>query len=141
MRPPGRAARSTQRGKVLYKLLGVLAGGALLVYGVQGRSDITRVQKLGKPAVVAPITGYSEYRSRGATTYTAEFRFKTEGGLEIVRKQSFPKELIADFQAGAPVRVLYLPNDPHTFVFEKERPSWLLVALGGALALAALILA
>src|SRR5215472_3540165 len=131
--------KASQRGKVAYKILGVLAGLVFLVYGCVERSDIAKVHRLGKPAVVAPISSYTEFRNRGSTTYTAEFRFKTEAGRDVVTKHSFPKEVLEDFQSGAPVRVLYLPDDPYTFVFEKERPSWTLVIAGLALAVAALI--
>jgi hypothetical protein len=129
------------QGKILYKLLGVLAGLVFIIYGFVERSDISRVKRLGQSAVVAPISGYTAHKSRGSTTYTAEFRFKTDRGVEVVQKHSFPEELVADFKAGVPVRVTYLPNDPTTFVFEKDRPSWTLVVIGAALAIAALLLA
>jgi hypothetical protein len=130
---------TSQRGKVAYKVLGVLVGLVFLVYGCVERRDVAKVQRLGKSAVVAPISSYTEYRNRGTTTYTAEFRFKTDTGREVVLKHSFPKEVLDDFKSGAPVRVLYLPDDPYTFVFEKERPSWTLVIAGLAVAVAALI--
>lgn len=130
-----------QRGKILFKVLGVLAGLTMTGMGFSERADMNRVRKLGKPAVVDPISGYTQHRSRGSTTYTAEFRFKTENGQQIVTKHAFPEELISDFKAGTPVRVLYLPGDPSTMVFEKDSPSWLPMILGVGLALAALLFA
>ena len=44
--------------------------------------------------------------------------------------QSFPSELVADFEAQIPVKVLYDPSNPSEFVFEKETASWFLVVSG-----------
>jgi hypothetical protein len=129
------------RGKILYKLLGVLAGLVFAVYGLIESSHINRIKKLGHVAVVAPISDYSEMKSRGGSTYTATFRFATDTGKQVIKGRSFPGELIADFKAGIPVRVIYLPNDPHTFVFEKEGASWLLIGGGTAIVVLALIFA
>lgn len=133
--------RSGAQGKILIKLLGVLVGLAFVVFGFNERSSLNRIKKLGRPAIVEPIATYTEFKKSGSSTYTAEFHFKTDTGREIVQKHSFPSELIADFKSGVPVRVFYMPNDPSNFVFEKEQASWLLVIVGGVLAVAALLLA
>lgn len=132
---------SRSQGKALYKILGFLAGIMFLVAGNNERADINHVKKFGRPAIVEPIANYQKFKSLGVSTYTAEFHFKTDDGRDIIKKHSFPEELIADFNAGTPVRVLYMPNDPYTFVFEKDSPSWLPMIFGGFLAVAALILA
>jgi uncharacterized protein DUF3592 len=130
-----------QSGKILFKLLGLIAGLTLFVYGLQDRREQNRIRANGQVAVVEPITGYKEFKSKGSSTYTAEFKFKTSDGRDITQKHSFPEELIEDFKAGKPVQVVYMTQDPNTFIFEKDRPSWTLVVIGVLLALAALILA
>ncbi|MCZ8219226.1 MAG: hypothetical protein O9337_07405 [Acidovorax sp.] len=131
---------SRQQGKLLFKILGVLAGIVFIAFGMQERSELSRTLKIGKHAVVEPITQYTEFKKSGSSTYTAEFRFKTEGGQQMVVKHSFPEEVLAEFKANRPVEIAYLPNDPSSFVFVKQASSWTLVLVGGALALAALLL-
>lgn len=131
---------SRQQGKLLFKILGVLAGIVFIAFGMQERSDLSRTLKIGKHAVVEPITQYTEFKKSGSSTYTAEFRFKTESGQQMVVKHSFPEEVLAEFKANRPVEIAYLPNDPSSFVFVKQASSWTLVLVGGALALAALLL-
>ena len=58
----------------------------------------------------------------------------------MVVKHSFPEEVLAEFKANRPVEIAYMPNDPSNFVFVKQSSSWTLVLVGGALALAALLL-
>jgi len=130
---------SRSHGKVVVKLLGALAALVFIGYGLKERSEITSIQKRGKLATVEPLTTYSEFKKSGSSTYTAEFHFKTEDGREIVKKQSFPAEVLADFKAGRPVQVIYLPNDPGTFVFANEKPGWWLV-IGGAVFLVLVLL-
>ncbi len=127
-------------GKVLFKFLGALAALAFIGYALKDRSEITSIQEHGKIAVVAPIGDYSVFKRGGSSTYTAEFHFKTEDGREIVQKRSFPEEVLSDFQAGKPVEIVYLPNDPNTFVFAREKAGWGLVIGGGAFLVAALLL-
>ena len=133
--------KSRQQGKIVYKVLGVIVGLAFMGYGIQERLELASIQKNGKHATVEPIANYTEFNRRGSTTYTAEFHFKTEDGRQIVAKHSFPEEVLADFQASKPVEVVYLPNDPNTFVFAKQEPSWFLVLGGAALGIAAAIFA
>lgn len=131
---------SRQQGKLLFKILGVLAGIVFIAFGMQERSELSRTLKIGKHAVVEPITQYTEFKKSGSSTYTAEFRFKTESGQQMVVKHSFPEEVLAEFKANRPVEIAYLPDDPSSFVFVKQASSWTLVLVGGALALAALLL-
>ena len=131
---------SRQQGKLFFKILGVLAGIVFIAFGMQERSELSRTLKIGKHAVVEPITQYTEFKKSGSSTYTAEFRFKTDSGQQMVVKHSFPEEVLAEFKANRPVEIAYMPNDPSNFVFVKQSSSWTLVLVGGALALAALLL-
>ncbi len=108
---------------IVFKIAGIAIGVVLVGYGISERSSLGDAKKIGRPAIVEPIKNYTKYKS----TYTSEFTFTTEKGEKITKKQSFPSELIADFEAGTPVTVLYNPSSPSEFVFEKEKPSWFLV--------------
>ncbi|MBD9394549.1 DUF3592 domain-containing protein [Acidovorax sp. ACV01] len=132
--------RPHQRGKTLYKLLGAIVGLFLIISGFNERSALSSVQKHGKRAIVDSISQYTEFRKGGSSTYTAEFRFKTEDGRQITMKHSFPEEVLAGFKASKPVEVVYLPSDPNTFVFAHQKASWTLVSIGTAIFLAALLL-
>jgi hypothetical protein len=123
--------------RILKKVLGILVGLVFVVVGFNARSDINRIKATGKTAVVQPIDGYTKRKS----TYTAEFTFVTDSGQKITKKQSFPGELVKDFEASTPVNVVYNPANPSEFVFEKETPSWFLVVAGFGVAIAALIFA
>ncbi|MBD9392744.1 DUF3592 domain-containing protein [Acidovorax sp. ACV01] len=133
--------KALQQGKLLFKILGALAGIVFIVFGMQERSELSRTLKIGKHAVVEPITQYTEFKKSGSTTYTAEFRFKTDNGQQMVVKHSFPEEVLAEFKANRPVEIAYMPSDPSSFVFVKQQSSWTLVLIGGALFVAALLLA
>lgn len=133
--------KTFQQGKLLFKILGAIAGLVFIVFGFQERSELSRTLKHGKHAVVEPITQYTEFKKRGSSTYTAEFRFKTEDGRQMVVKHSFPEEVLAEFKAARPVEIAYMPNDPTSFVFVKQQSSWMLVGAGVALLIAALLLA
>ena len=133
--------RSLQQGKVLFKVIGVIAGIVFLVAGMQERSELSKTLKYGKHAVVEPITQYTEFKKSGSSTYTAEFHFKTDAGQQMVVKHSFPEEVLAEFKANRSVEIAYMPNDPSGFVFVKQQSSWTLLLIGGALAIAALLLA
>jgi hypothetical protein len=125
----------------IFKILGVVVGLAFVFFGFQERSSLSRMKSIGQAAIVQPIAGYTQHKSKGSTTYTAEFTFKTESGSVITRKRSFPEELIKDFESKIPVKVLYDPRNPSEFVFEKETASWFLIGIGFAIAVAALIFA
>jgi hypothetical protein len=122
---------------MLKKGVGLICGIAFVVAGVNERSDIARIKSTGKVAAVEPISGYTKRKS----TYTAEFTFVTEDGRKITKKQSFPSELVKDFEANAPVNVVYNPANPSEFVFEKQQPEWFLIVAGIGVAVAALIFA
>ena len=126
---------------IIYKVLGVIAGIVFIGAGIKERSHVSRLHSYGKVAVVDPIEGYSVRKSRGDKTYSAEFHFTAQNGVKIVKSQSFPEELVADFNAKQPVNVLYDPNNPNDFIFERERASWMMVLGGLGLAVAALLLA
>jgi hypothetical protein len=46
-----------------------------------------------------------------------------------------------EISAGTPVQIIYLPIDPSTFVFARERPGWGLIIGGFVFLLAALLFA
>jgi hypothetical protein len=133
--------RSKSDGKILFKLLGALAALVLIGFGLVDRSEIASIQKHGMLATVEPISGYTEHQQSALSTYTAEIRFKTADGRKIVQNHSFPEEVLSDLSAGRPVQVVYLPNDPSTFVFAREKASWLLVLGGAAFLVCVLIFA
>jgi hypothetical protein len=122
---------------MLKKAAGVIVGIVFVVMGFNQRSDIARIKSHGKVVAVKPIDGYTKRKS----TYTAEFTFVTEEGRTITKKQSFPSELVKDFESNTPVDVVYNPADPSEFVFEKEKPEWFLIIAGVGLAVGALIFA
>lgn len=123
--------------RIVFKVLGVIAGLTFMGAGFSERSSLAHLKSIGKPAVVDPISNYTKRKSG----YSAEFTFTTEKGEKITRNRSFPSELVADFEAGRPVSVLYDPSHPQEFVFEKETPSWYMVFGGIAFAIAALVFA
>jgi len=129
-----------QRGKVLYKILGVIVGLVFLGFGYQERSELSNVKKHGERAVVEPISGYQQFKQSGSSTYTAEFHFTTADGRPIVMKHSFPEEVLEDFQAGRPVEIFYMPTNPYEFVFARDEASWTLVGIGAGIAVVALLL-
>ena len=114
----------------LYAVLAFLIGGFCLYSGVQERMAISKLKKIGERTEVATPESYTERRKSGSSTYTAEFEFEAANGRKVKQKKSFPKELIADFENGEPVFVLYDPSDPTEFVFEKQEPEWLLILFG-----------
>lgn len=132
---------SRSNGKILFKVLGVLAALAFIIVGFKGRSEITSIQRHGKFATVEPIGQYLQFKQGSYSTYTAEFHFKTEEGRDMVQKHSFPEEVLSDFKAGRPVQIIYLPNDPSTFVFAREQPGWWLIIAGFVFLVAVLLFA
>jgi hypothetical protein len=133
--------RSNSHGRILFKLLGALAALVFIAYGFNDRAEITSIQRSGKLATVKPIENYTEFKQSAFSTYTAEFHFTTQDGRNIVQRHSFPEEALSDFKAGRPVQIVYLPNDPSTFVFASEKPGWWLIIAGFALLLTALFFA
>jgi len=132
--------RHKQRGKVLYKILGALAGLVFLGYGIQERNELANLKKHGQRSVVEPISEYQQFKQSGSSTYTAEFHFTTADGRQMAVKHSFPEEILEDFQEGRPVEIFYMANDPSTLVFARDEGSWMLVGIGAAIAVVALLL-
>lgn len=128
---PKQETGTSTRNKV-FRLLAIVAGAAMLAIGLQERAAINDVRAVGKVSVVEPIADYTRRKSKGGDTYSAEFTFKTEEGKIIRKRRPFPQVLLADFENGVPVKVLYDPASPSQFVFEKEQPDWLPMGLGAA---------
>ncbi len=126
--------------KLIFKVLGVLVGVGMMFVANQERSELTQARSIGKPAVVAPIESYAKRKAKRSSTYTAQFNFTTEKGEKVSQQKNFPEALVKDFDAGTPVRVLYDPNSPSSFVFEKDEPTWMIVGLGSMIVVLALVL-
>ncbi len=125
--------------RIAFKVLGVAVALVFLAVWWQERSSLSRLKKYGLTAYVEPITSYTKHRSHGITDYSAEFRFTTSDGHPIKRRTTFPKELLADFEAGKPVKIYYEAGSPGEFVFEKDSPSWILPAAGAVILVGALV--
>jgi hypothetical protein len=132
--------KSRQQGKLLYKIIGVVIGLAVVAYGIQERSEITSIQAHGKHEADDPITEYKEFKQSGSSTYTAEFHYKIDDGRQFSIKHSFPEEVLEEIKAGKPVEIVYMPNDPSAFVFASEKASWTFVTIGVVIAVLALLL-
>ena len=124
--------------RLLLKVLGVIAGVAVLVISYQEYSKMSRIRKAGAVAVVEPVTSYSERRKKGSTTYSATFNFKTTDGRRITQNHSFNSDVLTDLKSNTPVRVLYDPQNPNEFIFEKQTFSMWIFAVGAGLIVAAL---
>jgi hypothetical protein len=98
------------------------------------------MQLHGKRATVEPIAKYSKRGKLFYKLYLAEFRFRTENGNQIVLNRSFPESVLEELERGTPVEIMYLPSDPHTFVFASERGSWTLIVIGVIVILFSLVL-
>lgn len=127
--------------RLLFKVLGLIAGVWFIGQGVAERSSMSRLKSHGRVAIVDPIDRYEKHSRRGDTSYSATFTFKTDRGEQISKQASFPAEVITDFESRVPVKVYYDPRNPSDFVFEKQRPSWFPVGFGIFLAVAALLFA
>jgi hypothetical protein len=132
-------AKQPRTGRqVAFRVLAVVVGVAFIIFGIQERLALRHTRSGGMAAVVDPIDGYSKRRSKGLTTYSAEFTFKTATGQVVVKRRTFPEELIKDFEQRRPVKVVYDPRSPSDFVFEKESASWIPPLVGTAFIVAAL---
>jgi Protein of unknown function (DUF3592) len=119
------ASRST-----LFGVLSILVGVVALVIVAQEWLKTSRVKSTGVAAVVQAPRDYTERKSRGSTTYSAEFTFKTQTGDVVTMRRQFPGELRSDFRAGNPVKIFYDPRNPSNFVFEKEGFPWFATLVG-----------
>lgn len=134
---PARAARTSRQQ--LFRILAVVVGCVALVLGAQDWQRIRATRAIGVSATVDPIASYTKRRSRGSTTYSADFSFKTSAGDTVHRRRTFPSALLADFENSRPVTVVYDPRNPSDFVFEKESASWIPFAMGAGFLVAALV--
>jgi len=135
------AGRERSARQWIFRIAAIVVGLTALVFGMKEVSAARRLRSVGEVAVVQPIGGYTAHKSRGSTTYTAEFRFETTTGRKISKKHSFPEELLPELERGAPINVLYDPQNPSDFMFESEGASWLPVGMGvGFIAAAVLLL-
>jgi Protein of unknown function (DUF3592) len=124
----------------LFKTLAILVGIGIATFGIQERMAISHLKKVGISATVDPIESYKRVKSKGSTTFSAEFHFKTEAGQDMSRRRPFPEELIQDFNSGVPVKIFYDPKNPSDFVFDKETASWLPFGMSAGFIVAAIFL-
>jgi hypothetical protein len=125
-----RSREGVMNKNILYAIVAFLIGGFFIYSGAQERLALSKLKKVGERVEVETPDGYTEHKKSGSSTYTAEFKFSTAKGVAVQRKKSFPEALIADFENGTPVYVLYDPANPYEFVFEKEEPEWFLILFG-----------
>lgn len=125
--------------RLVFKIIGVLAGIAVLVMTSQEYFELRRIKKNGVAAVVEPITNYTERKSKRSRTLSATFNFTTADGKRISRNHTFPGEVLDDFKNNVPVRVIYNPSNPNEFVLEKQSVSPWIFVFGIGLIIAALL--
>ncbi len=89
--------------------------------------------------MVEPIVVYTERSRRGSKTYSADFNFTTDKGEKIQRRQTFPGELLTDFENATPVTVRYDPKSPSDFIFEMEEAPLLPYLMGIGFIVAAFV--
>jgi len=133
------AAKPRSLIRLALKVLGVLAGIAVIVMSWQDYSELRRMKKIGVAAVVEPITSYTERKSKRSRTLSATINFKTTDGRKVSRNHTFDSDVLEDFKNNVPVRVLYDPANPNEFIFEKQSFSMWIFAFGAGLIIAALI--
>lgn len=104
----------------------------------EDRAELRAVRD-GVSTVVDPIRGYTRYKSRGSTTYTAEFTFRNQQGAEVKIRKSFPEKVLRAMERGEKVTIRYVPGMEGKFRFEGETPSTLLLLIGIGLALAGMV--
>lgn len=83
--------------QVLVRVLALLVGLVFIVFGVKERLAMSHIRSVGIGAVVEPIENYTTRKSKGFTTYSATFNFKTAAGQAVSRRRPFPEELAAIF--------------------------------------------
>lgn len=130
-----------KNGSLAFKVLGMIVGLAFVMLGYSQYTTAQKLKEHGKVAIVDPISGYTEHTRNGSVSYSAEFRFKTDQGVEIVATHNFPKELISDFEENNPVKVIYDPDSPSQFAFEQQEPSAFLIIAGAVITIMAFLFA
>lgn len=121
--------------QVVYYLLAIIAGLVLLSTYVGQDRESRLIKRYGVGAVAQPITGYTERRHRGFTTYSVELRFVTRSEREMAVSHSVSKRIIDKFASGQTVTLHYLPSDPSKVLVDGDDGSegdWLLPLLGVA---------
>lgn len=125
---------------LLFKIGGIAAGLAFAIAGGYFHWHHRDLVKNGHTAIVEPITSYTQHKSKGGTTYTAELHWKLQGsGRPVQKRTSFPESVLEDFKAGREVRVYYDPSDPGDLVFENDKPGWWMVGVGAGIAVVSLV--
>lgn len=124
----------------LFRVGAVVAGLAMLVFGLKEYRAASHLQSIGQLAEIQPIDGYTRHKRRGSTTYTAQITFETSAGSKVSQRHSLPKEALDELEHGSTVRVRYDPENPSQFIFEHESPEWLPPAMGAGFLVVGLFL-
>jgi hypothetical protein len=132
-------AEKIKNGRAL-RILFAVAGVGMAVYGTVAHRDDSRVRDTGRPATADHVAAFTRHSMSGHVSFSAEIHFKTDDGRDVVATQVVPDDIIRDFESRRPVRVVYLPEEPSSFVFEKDAPGWTVVVIGVILAAAAVFL-
>lgn len=122
-----------------------LFGLALTAISIKDTIDDRAFEDRGKTAVVDPIDHYTEVTKKRRNTvesvsYKADLTFHTESGQAITVNKKISEEALQNFQAGRPVTIRYLPDNPlNTRLGNETRLGgagsigfWTLIALVGA---------
>ena len=125
--------------KILYKILAVLAGLAVIGVSLNENHHLSRLKRFGTTAVVIPPDSYTDHSRNGSHTYTGDIRFKTADGGEVNQKHSIPAKALESMKAGQEVLVYYDPHDASDFVFAQDDADYLMPAAGVAAIIGALI--
>lgn len=133
--------KRAQHGGLLYKVFGVIVGMFFVVTIFNEQWMLSSLQKHGKRAEAEPVAHYVESKKRGRTTFSAMIRFTTQDGRKMAEYHTIPSDVLADFKAERPVAIVYMPEDPSTFAFANQKPSWTWFVVAVIFSVAALILA
>lgn len=121
-----------------FRVAAFIAGIVFLVILGQEHLKESRIRSNGELATIEPIDGYTRRHRKGSTTYTAEITFETSKGRKVSQKHSIPKDAIDELERGGEVKVIYDPDSPSNFVFEKADSDWMPALVGGGFIVAAI---
>lgn len=118
---------------MLVPFVTALGGVILIATSVVGISQDHAFEARGKKAVLKPISRYIETTRRGNVTYSASLSFSTDSGRTVTLvDHDVSDQALRHFQAGDPVAIEYLEDDPLTirFVGDPEKDRKLGIFLG-----------
>lgn len=125
--------------KLLYKILAVIAGIAMIGSGISENHHISRLKRFGTTAEVIRPDTYTDHTHNGSHTYTGTIRFKTADGREVTENHSIPSKALDSMKAGDTVLVYYDTRNPNDFVFAQEDTDYMMPIIGVALIVGGLV--